>query len=643
MSEHPFVGRERELRRLEEFPGRALAGHSQICFVCGEAGSGKTALMQQFAERAQGYDERLVVAFGNCNAQSGAGDPYLPFREILGVLTGVAERDTFEGRNASRLQRWLVRSTQVLIEVGPDLVGSILPGGILVARAGRALAQKVGWLDELDKLAKRKRGPAALVQPEHLMEQYANVLKILSAEVPLLVIVDDLHWADEASINLLFHLSRRLEKSSVLLLGTYRPDELYARRDEHHPLEKVLSEVKRYSGDVWVDLGAAGQAEGRDFVGRFLDTEPNRLDDAFHEALFRHTEGHPLFTVELLRAMQERGDLIRDAEGCWVVGPKLDFDSLPTKVEGVIEQRIGRLEEPQQELLRVASVEGEAFTAEVVAQVQQVKPRQVLSELSQDLEKRHQLVRERGEIQVGPQRLSGYRFTHALFQHYLYDELGSGERRLLHGEVAQALEGLYTEQPDPVLLAWHYDQAGDDPKAVEHYLKAGEQALRQGAPQEAQRLLSRALELTPESDAAGRFELLLVREKAFDLLGQREAQLEDVTVLERLAEALNDDNKRCEAALRRANYSEVINDFPASALAAKRAAALAEATNRIDHQAESHLAWGHALQGYGSPEEAKLHLELALQLAEATGHTRLRADVLLDLGTWSREWTSGKP
>lgn len=632
MSEHPFVGRERELGRLEAFLGRALAGHGQVAFVSGEAGSGKTVLVEEFARRAQGGDRQLRVAFGNCNAQSGAGDPYLPFREVLGVLTGIAERDAFEDRSAGRLQHWLVRSTQVLIEVGPDLVGSILPGGVLVAKAGKALAQKAGWTDELEKLARRKQGPAAPVQPEHLMEQYANVLKALSSDTPLLVVVDDLHWADEASINLLFHLSRRLESSSALLLGTYRPDELYARGEQKHPLEKVLAEVKRYAGDVWVDLRGAGEAEGREFVNRFLDTEPNRLDTAFREALFRRTEGHPLFTVELLRAMQERGDLGRDATGCWVAGPGLDFDTLPSRVEGVIEQRIGRLGEPLQELLRVASVEGEAFTAEVVAQVQGLKPRAVLGELSQDLERRHQLVQERGEVRAGQLRLSGYRFAHALFQHYLYGDLGGGERRILHDEVAQALEELYAEAPDPVLLAWHYDQAGDDPKAVAHYLKAGEQALRQGAPQEAQRLLSRGLELTPESDAAGRFELLLAREKALSLEGKSELQSRDVAALEHLADVLSDDGKRCEAALRKARYARRINDFPTAIAAAERVVASAVAANREDYQAEGYLAWGHALRLYGGQlEAAKARMEQALYLC-GDRFEGVRADTLMGLG-----------
>jgi len=113
------------------------------------------------------------------------------------------------------------------------------------------------------------------------------------------------------------------------------------RGGERHPLEPVLNELKRYLGDVWVDLAQTEKAEGRQFVDALLDSEPNRLGEGFRQALFRHTGGHPLFTIELLREMQERGDLIED-EGRWVEGPTLNWGALPARVQGVIEERIGR-------------------------------------------------------------------------------------------------------------------------------------------------------------------------------------------------------------------------------------------------------------------------------------------------------------
>ena len=139
-----------------------------------------------------------------------------------------------------------------------------------------------------------------------------------------------------------------------------------------------------------------------------------------------------LFTVELLRELKERGDLVRDGDGCWVEGPSLDWDVLPVKVEGVIAERIGRLDQDLQDLLTVACVEGEEFTAEVVAQVEALSEREVVRRLGDDLQRRHRLVSELGAARSGGLRLSRYRFAHALFQQYVYGGLDAAERACLH-------------------------------------------------------------------------------------------------------------------------------------------------------------------------------------------------------------------
>jgi predicted ATPase len=144
------------------------------------------------------------------------------------------------------------------------------------------------------------------------------VLHRLAEKHPLLITLDDLQWIDEGSLGLLFHLGRRLAGSRILIVGAHRPDELLGERDgEPHPLMQVLYEFRRIYGDVMIDLARYDQIEGRAFVDAFLDTEPNRLDAAFRQALFHKTGGHPLFTVELLREMQSRGDLAQDEAGMW--------------------------------------------------------------------------------------------------------------------------------------------------------------------------------------------------------------------------------------------------------------------------------------------------------------------------------------
>jgi predicted ATPase len=161
----------------------------------------------------------------------------------------------------------------------------------------------------------------------------------------------------------------------------------------------------------------------------------------------------------------------------------------------VIEERIGRLEDELREMLAVASVEGEDFTAQVVAQVEELNERKLLRRLSGELEKRHRLVHARGEQVIGEFTLSQYRFTHALFQQFLYNDLSPGERRLLHKEIAQVLEELYTGNLEQVgvQLAYHYSQANEGEKAVHYLLLVGDQARNIYANQEAIDFYQRAL------------------------------------------------------------------------------------------------------------------------------------------------------
>ena len=212
----PLMARQHELARLDGLLELALAGHGQAAFVTGEAGTGKTALIEEFARRAQAAHADLVVAGGNCNAYSGIGDPYLPFREIMGLLTGDVERrwaaGTLSGEQARRLWNLIPQAAQALAADGPDLVDIFVPGPSLVARARAAVPGGAPWLDELQALVNSHEpgGSQAGLKQADLFEQYARVLATLAQAHPLLLILDDLQWADSGSTSLLFHLGRQL-------------------------------------------------------------------------------------------------------------------------------------------------------------------------------------------------------------------------------------------------------------------------------------------------------------------------------------------------------------------------------------------------------------------------------------------------
>jgi predicted ATPase/DNA-binding SARP family transcriptional activator len=516
-----FVARERELAQLNGYLHPALAGQGRIVFVTGEAGSGKTALVQEFARRAQDAHTNLVVASGNCHAYTGIGDPYHPFRKALRLLTGDVESTWAAGaisrEHARRLWQTLPLAAQSLADDGPDLIDTFVPGAALVERARAAASGGAGWLVRLDELVERKRALAGAVslQQRNLFEQYTRVLRGIAHQVPLVLVVDDLQWADLGSTSLLFHLGRRLAGSRILIVGAYRPEEVALDRGgERHPLQPVVSELRRMFGGIALELGRAGS---REFVEAFLDTEPNRLGAGFREKLYRQTGGHPLFTVELLRAMQERGDVVQDEAGRWVEEPALDWEALPARVEAAIGERIARVPGELRQALAVASVEGEDFTAEAVARVRGTDEREMVERLSGELERHHRLVRAQGIQRLGSQRLCRYRFRHYLFQRYLYNRLDKAERAYLHEAVGTALEALYgkgTEQMGAIAaqLARHFQEAGIAGKAVDYLLQAGERAVRLFANEEAIAHLTQGLELfksLPETPQHARQELAL--------------------------------------------------------------------------------------------------------------------------------------
>jgi tetratricopeptide (TPR) repeat protein len=497
-------------------------------------------LVQEFAQRAQDANDELIVASGNCNAYTGIGDPYLPFREILELLSGDVEArwaaGTITKDHALRLWNKLPVAVHALVDAGQDLIDTFVQRTALLERARASASGQAVWLAGLEEFLERKPTSvlsAAALHQLDLYEQYTRVLQTLEQKSPLLLVVDDLQWADAGSTNLLFHLGRRLKGSRVLILGAYRSDEVAFGRDGgRHPLEPVINEFRREFGDILLDVD---QIEGRKFIETLLNSEPNRLGPSFREMLYHQTRGHPLFTTELLRGLQERGDITKDSEGYWIEGPSLGWETLPVRVEAAVQERIGRLPESLQKALAVASVEGELFTAEAVARVRDLDERKMLDYLSGELDRKHRLVQAQSIQRVDGKPLSRYRFRHILFQKYVYSSLDEVERVHLHEQVGTALEELYGNQVEvaanAVQMARHFEEAKIIEKAVHYLHDAGKRAVQLSAYREGIAHLTRGLTLLgnlPDSTQRDRQELDLQMALGLALQGANAAASPDV-------------------------------------------------------------------------------------------------------------------
>ena len=504
-SQSVFVAREQEIERLESTFLTAVDGKPQFMFVAGNPGQGKTALLDKFTDHVLRNYPQALVAKGNCSTLSGVGDPYHPFKEIMGLLTGDVEALWDAGAISTTQATRLWLATPVVIEhlltLGRQVFNVMVPPDHLYPRCQDAASSNEEWAKQCLEFMNTSRQPVAEFEQNYLFKQFSNVLGEITKEQPVLLILDDIHWADLGSIGLLFHLGKQLAqtKHRLMVLCAYRPLEIQLLAEkEGHSISNLLNEFKRTYGDIWIQLGQEPEDVRKDFIEAFLETEPNALSKNFRTELFRRTQGHPLFTVELLRAMQDRGDVYLDENQVWQEEPTLDWRLLPSRIEAVIEDRIERLKGNMKELISIASVVGETFTSKVVADVLGQDEHAVVEIICQTLAGRYRLVIEDGSLALDGHRIYRFRFRHILYQEFIYTHLTQAEKQILHLRVALAMENFNSQ--DFSGLAYHFYTAGDEKKALQYFGLAGQHALDVYSNQEAEILLRSALALTKDKN-----------------------------------------------------------------------------------------------------------------------------------------------
>ncbi len=492
------VARDGELAWLRQRLDDTLAGGGGVVFVTGAAGSGKTVLLRTFASQCGEQMPSLRVLTGAGNAYTGPGDPFLPFREIFGLLCGDLRRAWFHGAitgtQAAQLWAGLPEAVEAVLDEGPYLLGTLIDApGLLQRFEGGYSDDPLGprLADAVEKAVREAQDPMRQQRP--LLDQCVQVLTRIAATRPMLLVVDDLHWADAATIDLLRHLDRQLDGVPILAVAAFRPSDGVREGTVADPINLLVGEAQvRSRADCVLDLVGT-----RDFVDTWLDAEPNLLGEQFRQRLLQVTGGNALYTVEMVAALRRRGDLALDERGRWVASPDLAWGTLPPRVEATVEARTRQLPGEVRRDLAAASVQGDVFRVPLLAEVRGAAEAEVSDRLGGLCAVPHALIEQAGTDQVGGRRIDRYRFRHSVIRQHLYERLAPHDRARLHEATGRALAALYVGRLDDVAveLARHFDEAGLVREAIKHRALAGRTAMRLSGPGEAIGHFQRAVEL----------------------------------------------------------------------------------------------------------------------------------------------------
>jgi DNA-binding SARP family transcriptional activator/tetratricopeptide (TPR) repeat protein/biotin operon repressor len=592
----PLVGRQSELAELLNQVESAVRGEGALSFVYGEAGVGKTRLLSELERNAEWRGIR--TAWGRCYELTGP-PAYQPLVEIMRAELPVLSENLLESV-------WRVELARLLPELAVD--------------------------ESIPHLDPEK-------EQHRILEAIARGFQAITQDKPYLAILEDAHWMDPGSLEVLRYLLPRLPEMPILIVVSVRGEDLSGEQAE------ALTSLENTRLPHRLELLRLGLDETKELVQRALDLPQSPA--LFSARLYQKTEGNPFFLTETIRSLIVDGLLYRDEEGVWSTPwDELTQDyaemSLPGSVIQTITRRLDRMPPSSRDALGLAAVIGRGIPF--------------------GLWLRSSGLSEMGLIAIGDQLCSqgvlicadhkdssqanfDYIFTHDQIRRVTYDQLAPPRLRMYHRRVAEALTELGRKEPAPLknealeieALAYHWSQAQVWDQAADFHQQAGDRARAVYANTEAvdhYRQALHALQRLPgPPDLERIYANRLACEKVYELQGERGTQTQELDALEKLAETLNDDCRRAEVALRRARQAQLTCDFPSAIKAASIAAQLARAGQDTTIEIESHFEWGWALLLQGEHSPAQGQFEQALALARATDQKRLEADGLHGLGT----------
>ncbi len=613
-----LVGRQAEVARFVASLDEVQAGRSRVLLIEGEAGIGKSRLVEELVHLMH---ERGVVGLLGMGRSIEQQTPYRAWRDIFLSYFDLDEVDDPAERQR-RVQAHVRDVAPELMERLP-LLNDVLSLGLPENRLTASLDTHL--------------------RHESLVSLLLALLRAWAVERPLVLVLEDAHWLDSLSWDLTLQAARSLTVARVplLLVVVTRPMTGEAIRSEPQALAG-MAETER------LVLAALAPDEALALAAARLGLTHDGLPAAVARLIQERASGNPFFVEELMHALRDNGLITVETEAgrtrCVVSG---DLDqaaqALPDTIQGIVLSRIDRLPPEKQLTLKVAAVIGRTFGYTTLHDT-----------LGEHMELTHRLLRgyldDLAHLDLtpleAPEPELTYIFKHIITQEVAYETLLHAQRRQLHRAVARWYERTFgdgverstrDELESPLapyypLLVYHWHQAQERERERHYAGLAAKWAAAQFANVEAAGYFSRALALTPEAERAARYELLLAREAVNDLRGEREAQAQDLAALAALAREIDDERRRAEVALRQANYYETTSDYEAALASVREAIEWAAQTPELADDAESHIAWGKVLWRQGDFEAARAPLEHALAMARSTSNRHGEAKSLYYLG-----------
>jgi predicted ATPase/DNA-binding winged helix-turn-helix (wHTH) protein len=592
----PLVGREAQLAQLHGWLEETSSGARHIVFITGEPGIGKTALVEAFLSQVTNGDGLSIVQ-GQCVEQYGAGEAYLPILEALERLARVLGPEQLAGTLRQFAPMWLMQ----------------LPS--LTRPAERAQLQQ--------QLAGATR--------HRMLRELAQALEVLTAESPLIVWLEDLHWSDYSTLDLVSTLARRREPARLLVIGTYRPVNVLL---SDHPLHVVKHELQLHGHCQELALGLLTDMEVTAYLKTRLAGGADRVPlQHLARLIYQHTDGNPLFMVSVVNDLLERGALVQHA-GQWDlrVAPEALAVMTPANIRHMIEQQLERLSPEDQRMLEAASVAGVEFSAATVATGTGRRPKTVEEQCAR-LSRRGQWLQSQGAIEWPDGTITaGYRFLHSMYQEVLYERVSPGIRVHLHERIGQRLEAAYAQHIDDIVveLALHFERGRNAPKAVQYLEHAGKVAVGRSAPREAVQHFTKAIGLLtawPDSPERRQHELSLQLMRGAALMATKGLGAPEVAYAYArawdLCQQLGEAAQTFPVATGLFTFHTGRGAVPKGLEFAEQCLRLAKQAQDPELLLQAHRCMGSSLFYLGRFITARRHLEQALALYDAQQHQAL--------------------